>query len=421
MIPKPFMRCFAAASIVAAGALASSAALAVKVGPVEDPIRVVKIPKDQPIAIGVYEVLSGSDVALGLDQYRAIQVAVDDLGGKLLGHPIKLVVEDEGCSAEGGQTAATKIAANQQVVIALGGSCSSATRVAAPVLWKAGVPAIATSAGAPMLTDPKRGPAYDGLLRTIFNAGWSGRDTAKWAIEVGKYNKAATIHDGSTFAENLVRTFQATFREMGGEVCADEAIAPTDVDMRPLLTKIGTCKPQIIYFPLFVAAAGHVTRQAREIEGLQDVVLLGSDNLVTKDFLEAAGKAAVGLKFATTALEPEAQEADYPQLVEKYKAKFGEAPIQGFHAQAYDAMMLATKAIEKVAVKDDAGSTYVPIKALRDTLFATKNYKGLSGTLTCTEHGDCGAYKLAVYEFVSGDPATFKVGQNPKRIYPEKY
>ena len=42
------------------------------------------------------------------------------------------------CNAEGGQTAATKLAANPQTVVVLGPACSSAATPAAPILWQAG-------------------------------------------------------------------------------------------------------------------------------------------------------------------------------------------------------------------------------------------------------------------------------------------
>ena len=108
----------AAASVF--GALAMQPALAQEG-------KTVKIPKGQPVVVGTLHVLSGADTALGLDVLRGIKVAVDDLGGKLNCHPVKLLEEDDGCNAEGGQNAATKIAANQQAVVALGSACSSAS------------------------------------------------------------------------------------------------------------------------------------------------------------------------------------------------------------------------------------------------------------------------------------------------------
>ena len=90
-------------------------------GPVTDDIGVIKIPKGAPIQIGGYWVLSGPDTAQGIDGRRGVEVAIADIGGKLLGHPIKFSVEDDLCTAEGGQTAATKLAANRQLLVVLGG------------------------------------------------------------------------------------------------------------------------------------------------------------------------------------------------------------------------------------------------------------------------------------------------------------
>lgn len=388
---------------------------------ISDPIRVVRIPKGAPITLGGYWVLSGPDTSLGLDEYRGAQIAVADLNGKLLNHPIRLIAEDEQCSSEGGQVAATKLASNQNVVVVIGPACSSAAAAGAPILWKAGLSSIGTSAGAPRLTAPDRPDGYKGYLRTIYNVSWDGTDTANWASKVLKVQRVATIHDGSHYAKDLVTVFQKRFRELGGEICADEAIAPTDVDMRPMLTKVATCKPELIYFPLFVAAAAQVARQSAEISGLNAIALVATDSLLTKDFLSAAGPAAKGVKLATTAMEPEAQGEGYNALREKYKAKFGEYPIQGFHGHAYDAVMIAAEALKKVAVTDKEGNTYVPLSKLRDALFATKNHKGVTGNLSCNQYGDCGVRKFAVYEFVSANPDSFKVGENPKRIYPDRF
>jgi branched-chain amino acid transport system substrate-binding protein len=97
---------------------------------------------------------------------------------------------------------------------------------------------------------------------------------------------------------------------------------------------------------------------------------------------------------------------------------FGEAPIQGFHAQAYDAARLLTMAIEKVAVKDKDGNTYIGRKALRDAVFNAPEFEGMSGPIKCDANGQCGKFKFAAYEFTNADAATFDIGVNPKKIYP---
>ena len=105
---------------------AASASAAETKGPVTDDLGVLVIPKGAPIQFGAYWVMSGADSALGIDEKRGVEIAIKDQGGTLVGHPIKLNVEDDGCNAEGGQTAATKLAANPNTAIVLGPACSSA-------------------------------------------------------------------------------------------------------------------------------------------------------------------------------------------------------------------------------------------------------------------------------------------------------
>ena len=386
-------------------------------GPVTDELGVVEIPEGAPIVIGGYWVISGPDTALGLDSRRGAEIAFDDIGNEIAGHPIKLVVEDDACNAEGGQTAATKLATLPNIVAVLGPACSSAATTGAPILWRAGLTDIGTATTAPSLTAPDRKPEYFGFMRTIYSDKDQGVNDAEWFFNELKCKTLATIHDGSPYASQLALAAADHFRELGGEVVAEEAVTPTDVDMRPVLTGIGTKKPCVVYFPTFVAATAQIIRQAPEIADLKDTHMIGGSAVLAPGLLEAAGDAAVGFQITNVDISPEVMGAAYPEFVEKYTAKYGEGPINAFHAQAHDAGIIVARAIEAVA-KKEGGATYIGKKALRDALFATKGYDGISGPINCDEHGQCGGYNFAVYEFTDSDPSTFKTGENPKKIYP---
>ena len=162
-------------------------------------------------------VISGADETLGIDSRTGVQVAVA-LKGKVLGHDVQLTGEDEGCSAEGGQAAGTKLAADPTIVAVIGTSCSSAARVAVPLLSQAGFVIISASNTAPDLTkagDPNQHPGY---LRTAHNDEVQGAAAAHFAFDKLGVKKAATIHDGSLYAESLQAVFAKTFKEMGGEI-----------------------------------------------------------------------------------------------------------------------------------------------------------------------------------------------------------
>lgn len=362
----------------------------------EDKIGVVKIKPGDPIHIACWMVVAGPDASLGTDTKRGVEIAMDDRGGKILGFPIKLTVQDTGCNAEGGLAAATKLAADPTIVAAIGSNCSSEARPGAPILWKAGIATVSPSNTAPFLTDPKRGPEYEGYLRTAHNDKVQGAVAAEFAIKKLKVKKAATIHDGSVYAEQLQGVFAETFKKLGGTITSQEGVAPTDTDMRPVLTKIATGKPDFIYYPIFIAAGGHVTRQVKEVKGMEKVSLMGADGIFSTDFYKAAGDTALGMYHSSPDFSAFA--AGYKEFLEKHQKKYGEKPLAPFHAHGYDAALMVFTAIEKVAKKAPDGTLHIGRQKLRDVLYATKNLKGLTGTISCDKFGDCADPRIAVYK-----------------------
>ena len=360
-----------------------------------DPIGVVKIKKGEPIHIANWMVVAGPDASLGTDTKRGVEIAVEDVGGKILGHPIKVSTQDTGCNAEGGQAAATKLASDPTIVAAVGSNCSSEAKPGVPILWKAGIVTVSPSNTAPYLTDPKRGAEYNGYLRTCHNDKVQGAVAAEFAIKKLGLKKAATIHDGSVYAEQLQAVFAETFKKMGGTITAQEAVAPTDTDMRPVLTKIATGKPEFIYYPIFIAAGGHITRQVKEVGGLEKVKLMGADGIFSPDFYKAAGETAVGMFHSSPDFSAFA--AGYKDFLAKHSKKYGEKPLAPFHAHGYDAARIIFAAIQKVGKNAPDGTLYIGRKALRDALYATKNFKGLTGNVTCDQYGDCADPRIAVY------------------------
>lgn len=403
--------------IVAAFCATLAQAPARAASPVEDPLGVIRIPKGAPVQIGGYWVISGPDTALGEDSVRGAKIGIDDMGGKIMGHPIKLNVEDDQCTPEGGQTAATKLAANPNTVIVLGPACSSAATAGAPILWNAGISNIGTASTAPSLTAANRKPELAGFLRTIYSDAESGANDGKWLFHQAGAKAIVTINDGSPYSSELARVAAESFTKEGGKVLSSEAIQPTDVDLKPLLTHIATLKPDKIYAPLFVAATAQLLRQAKETPGLENVEIIGEGAQAASALMEATGPAIIGFKIAYPDVSPDAMGKGYPAFLEKYKKMFGEAPISGYHANAYDAAVLAIKAIEKVAKQGDDGVLYIGKKALHDALF-TITFDGLAGTVKCSEYGQCAQLKSAIYQYVSADPSTFSIGTNPKKIWP---
>jgi branched-chain amino acid transport system substrate-binding protein len=373
-----------------------------------DPLGCVTVAKDEPIHLAYAMVIAGPDATLGIDSRNGAEIAIADKGGKLLGHDIKFDGEDDGCSAEGGQAAGTKLAADPSIVAVLGTSCSSALRVAMPLLSKAGFTVISASNTAPDLTTAGNENNHPGYLRTAHSDSVQGAAAAKFAWEKLGVKKAATIHDGSIYAEQLQQVFADAFKELGGEITAQESVSPDQTDMSGVLTSIAAGAPELIYHPIFIQAGTQLILQGRQTPGLENVYQMGADGMFSPDVMEGAGEAVEGVFVSSpdfTQFGPDYEAKFKPA----YQAKFGSEPLSIFHAHAYDAMNLIFACVEKVAVQNADGSLLIPRQGLRDCMYATKDFKGLTGNLTCTPTGDCADPKIAVYEYHTGQYPPTKI------------
>jgi len=403
----------ATAEATEAAAEATEAAAAPAEGGCTDPLGCVEIAAGDPIKIGYALVTAGPNSSLGEDSVRGIEIAVDDMGGEIMGHPVEIVGEDTGCSPEGGQAAATKLASDTSLVAVVGTSCSSEARVGAPILSEAGLSMISPSNTAPDLTDPAKHVA--GYFRTAHNDLVQGRVAAEFVYNDLGLKKAATIHDGSLYAVGLATAFADAYKELGGEIVSEQAVNVGDTDMRPVLTTIAAAGPEFIYYPIFTAEAGFVTSQAKEVPGLENVKLGAADGSFSQDFVNAAGEAAKGMYLSSPDFS--AFGDAYQEFLKKHEAKYGEPPLSAFHAHAYDATNMIAAAVEKVAVQN--GDTMVIGKqALRDAIAATKDFQGLTGNITCGETGDCADPKIAVYE-VTDTTAWNPNVTSPMKVYPK--
>jgi branched-chain amino acid transport system substrate-binding protein len=301
------------------------------------------------------QAISGDTASLGTDQVTGIEVAIDDLGGKLLGHDIQLTSLDDGCVAATGTTSAQRVASDKQIVGVIGTSCSGAAVPAMEILSEAGFTMISGSNTSPILTSAGgvEGSAHKpGYFRIAHNDEIQGRAAATFAFENLGVTKAATINDGDPYTQGLTAGFEAPFKEMGGEIVVSTAINKGDTDMRPVLTEIAAAGAELIFFPIFQPEGDHVVRQAKDVDGLANTALMGADGLLSDTYIKIEevhdtppGPKGTARGMYLSGPNPPAGSA-YTEFVAKYKAKAGTDPIQAFHAHAYDAFMVFAEAIK---------------------------------------------------------------------------
>jgi branched-chain amino acid transport system substrate-binding protein len=341
----------------------------------------ITIPAGKPVKIALGAMLTGDYASLGLDIKNGAEMAVQDKGD-LLGHPIELQAEDDGCAGPSSVAIAEKICNDPLVVGLIGYMCSGGSKPASDIHNRYRVVMISPSSTALELT-ARNIPIF---FRTCWNDRIQARRAAEFAWKRG-FKEVACIHDKSDYGQSLAEDFGKNISALGGRVLAMEGITRGDKDFTPVLTKIKPLKPQLIYFGGMAAEGVLIVRQMKRT-GLARTAFMSDDGCYTeKDFIQAGGTATTG-SYVTYAKEPD------PGWVKRFEARYG--PRQTFSPQAYDATVILMSAVEKAARKQPDGALSIGKKELRDAVAATGT-DGITGKIAFDAHGDRTGSVVVVY------------------------
>lgn len=366
----------------------------------EDRIGCVTIAPGEPIKIGVLQALSGGAAFWGNEQSKAIQLAFIQRKKQILGHPIQLQIEDEKCSAAGGTTVALKMIADPQIIAILGTTCTNAAKTVMKVLSDSGsgLSMISGANTTPSLTSIEGEQGKDwkpGYLRTALNNIKTGQAAATFVFQqLGIFEVATIRDDQDEYTQAYAEIFGQVFTQLGGKIVLDDLVNKNDTNMRPLLNAIKNSGAKLVFFSLYEQAGAHLVQQAKEIGGFENIPLMGGGPIQTGKFLKAVGVNGKGMYFIGAVPPPTTPASD--QFVAAFKSQFGTPPRTPFYGAAYDSANLLFEAIETVAIQEN-GSVYIGRQALRDALYGTTNFKGISGRLTCSKFGDCGIPRFAIW------------------------
>lgn len=361
----------------------------------------VTVRPGEAIQIRSLQAISEPDSALGVPQDNAIRLAVEHYG-LIAGHAVEVdTALDEFCSEEGGQTASDMIVAEAQVVGVIGTSCDAAAITAMPGISEAGMVMLSGSNTSPELTsDLAANPGsahHAGYSRTAHNDLTQGVAAARFIAEHLGLSSAALIHDDDPKSRGLTEAFEMEFTQLGGIITSNSAVATGKTDMVPLLTDIAATKPEAIFMPLTMADATFIMQQVGSVAGLEDVVAVGANDLLTTDFLEQPESEGMYL------VSPDLRVGDHrngvtgksaEDVLSDYQIAYDLDPTSPFWAHAYDATVILLRAIEAAGVVED-DVIHIDRQTLRDEILKS-SLEGITGQLRCDEFGDCSSARMIV-------------------------
>ena len=337
----------------------------------------------QTVKIGMGAPMTGDNASFGQDISQGAKIAVSD-AGKFQGFSFELDAQDDGGTAEGGASVANKLVADPQVVAVAGHIFSGATKAAIPIYEAANIPMMSPSATNPALTTS----GSKVFNRCVFTDAAQGTFAAAYLYNTLKFTKIAIMHDGQAYGQGLAQVVNDQFTGLGGTVVAFQAITPGESDYSAVLADIASKSPQALFYGGYVAEAVVIINQMKQA-GLTGVTFFGDDGTFGQDFLDRTG--ANGEGAYSTSLIPPASAAK-TKFDAAYLAAYGQpaGKLSPYSWTAYDSAAVLIKAVESVAVLS-GGKLYVPRAALVAAVRATKDYQGLSGTITCDATGECSA------------------------------
>lgn len=345
--------------------------------------------------------MTGASEQIGGDSADAIRFALEIYGGEAGGFAIEYEALDDGIAANNGSWDAAREAENATMavndpdcMVYIATYNSGAAEVSIPITNVAGLAQIAPSNTATALTKeaPANPPGYPEVLypsgkrnymRVCPTTDVEGRAGANHAFHGLGARTAYVLHDGQLYGLDVSQMFRDTFASLGGDVLGVEAFDTTAPDYHELMTRIAAMQPDIIYLGGIVNLnASRLLQDLREEMPADQVAFMGPAGLVNQAFIDGAGGAAEGAYITFGGLPP-AELANrggtgaawYDATVER----LGREP-DSYAIYSFECAICALQAIDIVGEKDRA--------AILDTMFSTKNFRGMIGEWSFDENGD---------------------------------
>jgi len=354
--------------------------------------------KKKPIKIGAIVSLTGTYAGLGEPEKNVLELEVDRINkaGGVNGRQIEVVVEDDATDEAKAVAVASKLIEQEKVVAIIGATGTGQTMAVRGDVQRAAIPQV-SMAGGTVITSP--------VDKLVFATPWSNTIVVPFTLDYLErqgITKIGLISDSGGFGKDGEAVIKVDAPKAGIEVVADQTFNPGDTDMTAQLTKIKNSDAQAIVIWTAGKEAAIIAKNTKDL-GIE-LPIYGSHGIARREFIEGAGDAAEGVRFAAgKILIPDAYGKGSEaftvatEFVDRYQAAYGEAPST-FAGHAYDALYLIVEAAQRI----DGDVTPA---ALRDEIENTAAFVGIGGTfnMSAEDHNGLTGNDLTMYEISNGD------------------
>ena len=320
--------------------------------------------EEKEIKIGFMTDLTGMLSINGMPSREAAILAMEEIGQKIAGIPVKLIIEDEASDPAITMDRARKLVETDKVCMILGpfhGGCAAAV---SEYVVRTQTPQLLTWYS--ITNDAQAKTTWTWVPWGTNNA--LPYSAGVFAAEKLGYKTATTMAIDYAAGRGLLGGFVTAFTERGGKVIQDQWIPLGSKDIAPYITVLKEADVLVPWFAGVTATVG--IKQIRDFKVKMPVVFPQCQALAHPRQIKEIGDDILGM----IAAEAYVSSIDTPKnkkFVEAYRKRWGDVP-SGAAGGAYIAMQIAFEALKKTGGDTSA-------KALAKALDNT-NLEGFLGT-----------------------------------------
>ncbi|WP_022671210.1 branched-chain amino acid ABC transporter substrate-binding protein [Hippea alviniae] len=327
------------------------------------------------IKIGVQAPITGKFASEGQSIDKAVRLIVKQVNAKggILGKKLEVITcDDEGKAVKAAICARKLVDAG--VIAVIGSYTSTCAEAAEPIYYRAGV--LQTSDGT---SDTLVKHGYWTFFRNSSPNSAEAKFTAEFFLKKQHYKRIALISDYSTFSVNLTNAVAKDIKKLGGNIVYQGKIVSGSQNFTPILTKIKSYHPDVIYFGGYYTDGGLIRAQMVQLGIKADFV--GGDSNDNPEFLKLAGKAAVGAYLINVPLPNMLPYPAAKEFLKAYRETYHENPASIWTLFNVDGLRVILYAIQQTKSLDTK-------KIAHYLHYELKDFPGITGPISFAPNGE---------------------------------
>lgn len=329
-----------------------------------------------PIKIGVYMPMTGSNAGSGLCQIQGIQMAMDEVNaeGGINGRKLEIITYDSTGTSEGAVKAATRLIEEDGVQVIIGSFLSANILAVSELTEKAKVLHVGAGTGASWTNI---GLKY--TYRATANGNLPVATMIEELIDCG-FSSIALISVESDYGQSGHDAVVTGCEAKGIKVMADLTYQTGDTDFTGVITKALSSGAETIVVYGLGNELAMIAKQLR-LNGYEDLIFTieGGTNV---EVLTVGGAAANGIVFAAAYVVPDAPENGATEMIRealnRFYNQYKEMPFSDCFYRGYDQGRLVAEALKNAK---DVNSG----ESIKDAFVAIKGLELLGGTFDFTD------------------------------------